>query len=825
MIGKESLWRTCPRARKRSSSAAGWLVCPWPAIWPGVVPLTLFFLERHQLTSGTSWHAAGIIGPLRASMNLTRLSVYAIETFARLERETGQSTGYCQTGGFWLAQTPERMTELRRIADIGAIVGLDACMVEPDQIRDTYPLLETADLAGGLWVKEDGQANPVDVCMAYAKAARNGGVRIFENVPVHTVRTKNVAVQGVELADGHTISCKRVVNCAGAWAHVLGSRSGVAIPLQAVEHMYVVTEPVVDLPRPTPVVRDLDGRIYIKEDAGRLVLGGFEANAKALDVAAPEIDVPFLELPEDWEQFEDFMKAGLKRVPALNDCGIQHFMNGPESFTPDTKQLLGEAPECRNYFVAAGFNSIGIISSAGAGRVMADWIVDGLPPMDVVDLDIARFETDMASTSFLKARVREAVASQFEMHWPFKRMQSGRDLRHLPAHDLWCEVGAVFGAPGGWERPLWFREEGDPDDLGYSYVDQPWWRAAERECQAARDAAVLIDFSPFSKFQVSGPTALADLQRMCTANIDIPLDRAVYTLLLNERGGIQAEVTVTRRGEQHFMVIGAAPSRRRDFAWLVRNISPESIVDQSRDIAVLGLMGSKALDVWRAAEGDVRAADLGFGASRECGLGPFRIGAQRLSYIGEPGWEIYCPPEQAHAIAAHILEAGAPLGLRPMGLYAVEACRHEKAFRHWGHDIGPEDTPLEAGLGFAVAWSKPDAFIGHRALESQRSEGVRRRVLQFAVADAHPLLLHDEPVYRDGVLVGQTTSGARGFRTGRSLCFANVTVAEGETIKNIAQSRFEICVASERYRLDPLARPLYDPDGVRMRGPMESQTA
>ena len=409
----------------------------------------VILLERHQLTSGTSWHAAGIIGPLRASMNLTKLAVYATELFVAIEHEPGQATGYRRTGGLWLAQTKDRMAELSRIATMGEIAGLDAHMIGPAGVADRFPHLETSDLQGALWVDDDGQADPVDVCMAYAKAARMGGVRIFENAPVRTVRTVSGAVHAVELETGEAIRCRAAVNFAGAWAAALGRRSGVDVPLQAVEHMYVVSEPIEGLPQPCPIVRDLDSRIYIKEDAGKLVLGGFEADTKPFTTDASGPDAPYLTLPEDWEQFEPFMVAGLARVPALERLGIQRFMNGPESFTPDTRQLMGEAPNCRNYFVAAGFNSLGIVSSGGAGRVMAQWIVDGQPPMDLWDVDIARFETDMATPRFLAARVQEAVAGQFEMHWPFKQMKTGRDLCHTPPCTRAGGRLALISAPCG----------------------------------------------------------------------------------------------------------------------------------------------------------------------------------------------------------------------------------------------------------------------------------------------------------------------------------------------------------------------------------------
>ncbi len=789
--------------------------------WRGAHDVLL--LERHQLTSGTSWHAAGIIGPLRATMNLTRLSVYALEAFERLERETEQSTGYKRTGGFWLAQTEDRMTELKRVADLGLLAGLNARIMNVDDIQARLPMLQTADLTGGMWVAEDGQANPVDVCMAYAKAARHHGVRIFETAAVQMVHTDQRAVKSVELTDGRTIRCKKVVNCAGAWARDLGTRSGIAIPLQAVEHMYVVTEPVANLPLPFPILRDLDSRIYIKEDTGKLVLGGFEPDAKPFDVTASNADVPFLELPEDWEQFEPFMEAGLNRIPTLGECGIQHFMNGPESFTPDTKQVMGETPECSNYFVAAGFNSIGIISSAGVGRVMADWVVDGSAPMDVSDLDIARFEPDMATSDFLNARIREAVASQFEMHWPYKQMKTGRGVRQLAAHGIWCKAGAVFGAPAGWERPLWFAT-GECDAHDYSYGDQPWWPAAERECLAARDAAVLIDLSPFSKIEISGPEALASLQHVCSADVAISQNRSIYTQLLNERGGIEADGTVTRLGSNRFLFVGAAPSRRRDLTWLQRHLGASILRDVTRNTAVLGLMGPRAGDTWIAAGGDRDALALDFGTSAEFTLAGIKLRASRMSFIGEFGWELYLPWNEAPTLARHLIASGKCHGLIPMGLHAVDCCRMEKGFRHWGHDIGPDDTPIEAGLGFSVGWNKDCGFIGRAALLKQRIHGPDRQLVQLAVTGAHPLLLHDEPIFCNGKLAGHTTSGARGFRTGLALCMAYIPVSEHETLDELGKSKFEISVAGTRFPLTLLTRPPYDPDGHRMRGQTESIT-
>ena len=779
--------------------------------WRGAKNVLL--LERHQLTSGTSWHAAGIIGPLRATMNLTRLSAYAMEAFARLETETGQSTGYRQTGGFWLTNSTDRMIELKRIADLGLLAGLDATIMTPAEIKARLPMLKTSDLTGGMWVEQDGQANPVDVCMAYAKAARNHGIQIAENAAVKTVHTKDGAVQSVELMDGRNISCRAVVNCAGAWARELGRQSGIAIPLQAVEHMYVVSEPIPDLPQPWPVIRDLEGRVYIKEDAGKLVLGGFEPDARSFDVTGSNGNVLFLELPEDWEQFEPFMMAGLNRVPALNDSGIQHFMNGPESFTPDTKQVMGEAPEARNYFVAAGFNSIGIISSAGAGRVMADWVADGHSPMDVSDLDIARFEPDMSTDEFLTSRVQEAVAGQFEIHWPYKRMKTGRNLRRLPCHDIWQSAGAVFSSPAGWERPMWFAPGQQDESSAYSYGEQDWWPHAEFESLTARNAAVLIDLSPFAKFEISGAGALPGLQHLCSADIAMEPGRAAYTQLLNQKGGIEADGTVARLDQDRFLFAGAAPSRRRDLAWFQKHLGDANLKDVTRDYAVLALMGPRAGVTWLAAGGDPAALRQPFATSAEYTLAGINLRALRISFIGEFGWELYIPWNDAPEIAQLLLSAGAV----PMGLQAVDSCRMEKAFRHWGHDIGPDDTPLEAGLGFSVSWTKAEDFIGKAALERQRQDGIKRRLVQFAVDGAHPLLLHDEPIFQDGKLVSHTTSGTRSFRTCLSLCMAYLPCKDGTKLNGLASHKYEISVAGERFGLRLLEQAPYDPGGTRMR--------
>ena len=782
----------------------------------------VLLIERNQLTSGTSWHAAGIVGPLRASMNATRLAMVANEAFPALERETGQSTGYRRTGGFWLARTADRLVELRRIVAVGEMAGLDARMVAPDEVAAAVPDLRVDDLAGALWVAEDGQANPVDICMAYAKGARKAGVRIREDTACTGIERRNGAVHAVRLSDGTTIRCENLVNCAGAWARAVGAMAAVPVPLQAVEHMYVVTEPLDDLPDPFPIVRDLDGGIYLKEDAGKLVLGGFEPKAKLWDPQGPDGDRAFLELPEDWEQFEPFMHAGLERVPALERAGIRRFMNGPESFTPDTRPLLGESPFLDGFYVAAGFNSTGMMSSAGAGQVMAQWISGGEAPMDLWDMDIARFDRASNTDAYLAARVTEAVGEVFRMHWPYRQPSAGRCVRRSALHDAFAAAGAVFGAPAGWERPLWFARDESHSRIRYSYGAQHWWPAAALEAEAIRDGVALLELTPFTKIDVRGTDALALLQRLCTAEIDIEPDRAVYTLMLNPRGGIEADVTVTRLDECAFRIVSGAATRAKDLAWIERHrrrpgLAAE-VFDATSSEAVLGIVGprSRAL-LQRLTPADLSNRAWPFAASRRIELAAASIRMTRLSFTGELGFELYIPAENAPAVYESIAGAGRTMGLVHCGHFALDGCRLEKGYRHWGHDIGPHDTPLEAGLGYAVAWNKPGGFIGRDALLAQRDAGVERRLLQFEVAGAHPLLLHDEPVHRGGALVGHTTSGGRGFRTGLSLCFAWVRCERDAPRGDLLGDGYEIGVAGECFPLRALAHSAYDPGGTRLR--------
>ncbi|MFN4140390.1 FAD-dependent oxidoreductase [Aestuariivirga sp.] len=766
-------------------------------------------LERNQLTSGTSWHAAGIVGPLRATASMTRLASHALDLFPRLEAETGMSTGYRRTGGYWLARVPERMDELRRICAVGRHMGLTPSIVTPDEV--TIPQLELGGHVGALLVPEDANVNPVDLCMAYARAAKTHGVSIREGVGVSRILSKNGRVTGVALADGSTLPAAHVVLCAGAWSKKLADEAGVALPLQAVEHMYIVTEPMSGLPNPFPVVRDLDTGIYVKGDAGRLVIGGFEPDAKPWDAYGPEGDRAFLELPEDWDQFGPFMEAALALIPQLAETGIQRFMNGPESFTADTRPYVGETPEIDGLYVAAGMNSVGIMSSAGIGDVLAEWIVSGHEPRDLWGVDIARADPKAASHAHMKERMREAVSDLFAVHWPFKQPTAGRGLRKSPLHERWAAQGAVFGLTVGWERGLWYAPDESERSLPYSVSgEQPWQKIAEREAAEMQEGAALLDLTPFGKFDVSGPDALSLLNHIAAAQIGVAVGRAVYTPLLNDRGGIEADVTITRLAEDRFRIVSGAATRRRDLALLRRAAQDMSvtIADCTEDFCVIGVMGAAACRMLAALSPD-DWQDFPFTTAREVRVAGVSCLATRISYVGELGWELTIANQGAEKVFDALIAKGA----KPMGHYALNGCRIEKGFRHWGHDLGPEITPLEAGLGFTIDWSKD--FRGKAALERQKQQGITQRLVLLSL-EGGPLIIHDEPVMENGTVVGLTTSGAMGVRTGLSLALALVNVASGESLARTAERKFEVDIAGRLHPAAVLLRPPYDPAGKRI---------
>ncbi len=764
----------------------------------------ILLLERNQLTSGTSWHAAGIVGPLRATPNMTRLATYATELFPKLEDETGQSTGYRKTGGFWLARENERHDELHRIASVGRHIGLHPEMINNNALAKALPCLNTDGITMTMSVPEDGSVNPVDLCMAYAKAAKNMGVEIVEGVRVDQLVKTQDRITGVTLADGDVIKAGTVVLATGAWSKPLAETAGLKLPLQAVEHMYIVTEPKDEF-KHFPVIRDLDRNFYVKGDAGKLLIGVFEPDATCWDAFGPQGDVPFLEMAENWDWFTPYMEAALALIPSLAETGIQFYMNGPESFTVDTKPLIGPAPDQDGLYVAAGMNSLGIMSSAGVGQTLADWIVDGAPKEDAWEVELARVDPLAATGDHMESRMGEAVSALMDMHWPYKQPKYGRDLRRSALHQSWADDGAHFGVTASWERPLWFAQNEDERDLPYSTGAQPWWPIAKREAEVMANGTVLLELSPFTKLDITGADALTALSRLACANLDRPAGTATYSPLLNDHGGIEGDVTITKRKKGNYRVTSGAATRWRDRGWLRRNLKGDiRITDVTDDWAVIGVMGAASRSILKTL--DPAWQDSGFGRISAIAIDGVNCLATRLSFVGELGWEIEIPTNDAPQVYKALRHQGAV----PMGLYALEGCRLEKGFRHWGHDIGPTITPLEAGLGFTIDWTKD--FCGKDALIAQREEGYSHELIMLDV-EGMPLMLHDEPVLERGRVIGFTTSGGYGPRTGKHLTFAYVETSQTPNLER----KFDVEIAGKRYAASALKGAAFDPKQERMR--------
>jgi 4-methylaminobutanoate oxidase (formaldehyde-forming) len=786
----------------------------------------VLLLERSKLTSGTTWHAAGLVGQLRATRNLTELAKYTADLYHSLEAETGQATGFKQNGSVSVARNPARFEELKRGASMGKTFGLEIDVLSTGEIKERWPLLAVDDLVGGVFLRKDGQCNPIDTTQALAKGAKMRGARIFENTAVTKIRVERGRATGVETRDGF-IAADTVVLCGGMWSHAIARDCGVAVPLHAAEHFYIVTEPMKGLPGNLPVLRVQDECAYYKEDAGKLLVGCFEPVAKPWGMQGIPDDFSFETLPEDYEHFEPILNAALRRVPALADAGIQLFFNGPESFTPDDRYYVGESPEVRDLFVATGFNSIGIQSSGGVGKVVAQWILDRRPPMDLADVDIRRIAPFQANRRYLRDRTVETLGLLYAMHWPYYQYQTARGARRTALHDRLVAAGACMGETAGWERPNWFAAPGSKPGYEYSYGRQNWFDACGAECRAVRDAVALFDQTCFAKFLVQGADACAILNRISAANVDVPAGRIVYTQWLNERGGIEADLTITRLAAHEFMVVTSAVCQTRDLAWLRRHIAGSegahcTVTDVTAGVAMLGVMGPRSRELLQRLSGaDLSNAAHPFGHSRDIEIGYAFVRASRITYVGELGWELYVPAEHCLDVYEQLLSAGEPLGLRHAGYHAMAACRVEKGYRHWGHDIGDEDTPLEAGLGFTVAWDKPGGFIGREALIAQRARGVlSKRLVQVMLQDstaAAPLLYHEEPILRDGSIVGSIKSGAWGHRLGRSLGMGYVSCEAGVTREWLETGRWEVEVACKPHPVAVQLQPWYDPRNERIK--------
>ena len=780
----------------------------------------VLLLERGKLTCGTTWHAAGLVMQLRTTPTMTDLCRYGASLLETLRQETGQDTGFRRSGSLPIARTPERLTEIKRLVSLGRYFGIEAHVLGPSEVKQRYPLLDETRVVGGAFIPGDGQTNPVDTTQALAAGARSNGARIFENVSVTGFRTRDGVVDGV-ITDKGDVSCERVVNCAGIWSRQVGRLAGVNVPLYAAEHMYVVTETHPAIPRDLPVLRDTDGYVYAKEDAGKLLVGSFEPQAKPLPLEHLPARFEFGELPQDWAHFEEPMAKAVEMLPLLGDVGIRHFMNGPESFTPDNRFILGEAPEVGNFYVAAGFNSQGILSGPGVGKAMAEWLVEGRPTMDLSEIDIARFHPFQVNERYLKDRTRETVGLLYAMHWPYRQMVSARPVRRSPLHDRLAARGACFGELAGWERPNWYAPAGVEPVYDYTYGVQSWHGPSAAEHRAVREAVGLFDQSSFAKFLLQGADAEAVLQRLCANDVAVPLGEVVYTQMLNERGGIEADLTVTRLTEDSFFIVTIAASQIRDFHWIRRNIADGEravLTDLTSAYSVLGVMGPKSRDLLsRLTPDDLSNAAFPFGTAREIDLAYARVRAMRMTFVGELGWEIHIPTEFTTAVYDAIVGEGIAFGLRHAGYHALDSLRLEKAYRHWGHDIGPTDTPLEAGLGFAVAFSKPPGFIGRDALSRQRDAGIRRRLLTFVLEDTQQPLFHNEPISRGAEVAGRVTSGGFGHTIGAPIGLGYVSLRDGSNAAALLGESFQIEIAGQRVAARAHLAAPYDPKNLASR--------
>jgi len=790
----------------------------------GVTDVVL--LERKQLTCGTTWHAAGLVGQLRATRNLTELAKYTADLYRSLEAETGQATGFKQNGSVSVAKTEARFEELKRGASMGKTFGLEIKVISPGEIKERWPLLHVEDIVGGVFLTKDGQTNPIDTTNALAKGAKMRGAKILEHTRAERIRVERGRAVGVETSAGY-IAADTVVLAGGMWSHGIAADIGVAVPLHAAEHFYIVTEPIAGLPSGLPVLRVQDECAYYKEDAGKILMGCFEPVAKPWGMQGIPAEFCFDTLPEDYEHFEPILTAATRRVPLLADAGIQLFFNGPESFTPDDRYYVGETPEVKDLFVATGFNSVGIAASGGAGKVVAQWILDRRPPMDLADVDIRRVMPYQRNKRYLHDRTVETLGLLYAMHWPYYQYQTARGARRSPLHDRLVAAGACMGETAGWERPMWFAAPGSAPRYEYSYGRQNWFEACRRECLALQTGVALFDQASFPKFLVQGPDACRVLNHLSTANVDVEPGRIVYTQWLNERAGIEADLTVTRLGAQEFMVVTSAICQTRDLAWLRRQIAAAegarvTVTDVTSGTAMLGVMGPRSRALLEQLTGaDLSNAAHPFGHSRELDLGYARVRASRITYVGELGWELYVPTEFCAGVYEALLAAGASHGLTLAGYHAMAACRVEKGYRHWSHDIGDEDTPLEAGLGFTVAWDKPGGFLGRDALVEQRARGtLPKRLVQVLLeddtADA-PLLYHEEPIVRNGAIVGSIKSGAWGHRVGRSLGMGYVQADAGVSKEWLESGRWEVEVAAERFPARVQLAPWYDPKNERIK--------
>jgi sarcosine dehydrogenase len=780
--------------------------------WKDVV-----LLEQNQLAGGTTWHAAGLVGRLRTSNSMTKINKYSAELYARLEKETGHPVGWKQVGSLIAAKGKDRMIQLRRTAAMSELFGVEVQIVGPEVVAEKWPLLRTDDILGGAWLPHDGKVLPKEVALALAKGAQRAGATIVEQCRTLNIEHANGRVTGV-LTNLGSIKAEFVVLTGGMWTRELGLRCGVTIPLYPVEHHYVVTEPLAGAFDELPVGRDPDLCLYFRGEGSAVMLGAFQNFSKPWMVERVPDNFSYQLLEPDWEKFAEPLANGKHRIPALQTAKFAKFVNGPESFTPDNSFLMGETPELRNLFVLAGFNSVGIASAGGAGKYLAEWMLAGEQTMDLWSVDIRRFSPLANDRAFLRERVAEILGLHYQMAWPNREFETGRGLRKSPLYEQLAARGACFGAKNGWERPNWFARNGIQPVAEYSFGRQNWFACHAAEHRAARENVAIFDQTGFSKFLLKGRDSVTLLQRLCGNNVDAPIGRAVYTGMFNARGGFESDLTVIRLSADEFYIITGTSQTTRDFDWIQRNIEAREqveISDVTNAYSVIGVMGPKSRQLLsNVTDTDFSNTAFPFLTARNIEIGKATVRAVRITYVGELGWELHVPVEQAALVYETLMTAGKDLGVANAGHYAINSLRLEKGYRAWGAELSTDDSPLEAGLGFAIDWSKP--FLGREALLKQKQQPLKRQLVIFVLEDPGPMLWGSEPIYRNGQPVGYTTSGSYGHTVGAAVAMGYVNNSAGVNSDFIKSGRFEINVSGERFSARAYLRAPYDPERKRI---------
>ncbi len=765
-------------------------------------------VERDQLTSGTTWHAAGLVSQLGPSAAITKIRKYSLELYKKLEKEMDFSSGLKLNGALSIATTQGRWQELQRQATTAQLFDVNVEVLNIDKIKKIYPIINNENIKGGIFMPGDGQADPIGVTNLLAKAAKKEGVKIYENSPVDNIIKKNGKISGVVIKD-QTIECEYVVLATGMWSRQIGEDMGFSIPLYPAEHFYVITEPMNNLPKNIPVLRDFDDSLYLKEDAGKMLIGIFEG--KSIPAFNKTNRVPehfsFGEFPENFDHFEPYLAAAMKRVPILEKVGIRKFFSGPESFTPDTNTLLGEVPEVRNLFVCCGLNSIGIGSGGGIGKATAEWMMNGHINEDLFIYDIKRFQKFHSNIKFITERITETLGDLYGMHWPYKQHKTSRNQKLLPYHEELKAAGACFGVSSGYERPMWFALKDDKPEFKYSYNYQNWYPAVEFETKNARKNIGLFDLTAFSKYDLKGEKVHSELQKICTANIKKEIGKTTYTQMLNKDGGIETDLTVVCMDNNYFRIITSAANREHDKFHILKNLSKEiDFKDVTDDIACLGLFGPKSRElISKLSKDDFSNENFKFGNSKMININSRKVWAQRLSYVGELGYELYINMNEAKEIFNKIIIEGKQFGISLCGMFALDTMRMESGYVHWGHDISPEENQYEAGLQFTISYKKNIDFIGKKALLKIKENKQKKKLIMLALENSqpgNPLLLHDEPIYLENKIVGRTTSGNYSFNFNKNLAYGYVE----QNIKNDKEIYIE--VEKKKYKANILSAPL-----------------